>query len=107
MYFRIIFCKNTVFFSFILFIFIILSPIKSYENNLGSPYIQGIVLQNYGFNNNNFSIIQDLNGISYIANTNGIVQYDGHFWEIIKVPGRPCIDIDNKDVIYVGAYNDF
>lgn len=107
MYFKIIFGKNTIFFSLVLIIFIILFPLKSYENNIGSPYIQRIVLNNYGFRNNNFSIIQDFNGITYLGNTNGIIQYDGSFWEIIKVPGIPYMDIDNKGVIYVGAYNDF
>ncbi|NOQ27099.1 MAG: HD domain-containing protein [Bacteroidales bacterium] len=107
MYFKIVFCKNTIFFSLLLVIFLILLPLKSYEKNIGNPYIQRIVLQNYGFSNNNFSLIQDFNGINYIANTNGILQYDGHSWEIIKVSGTPCIDIDKKGVIYVGAYNDF
>ncbi len=99
--------KNNIFFPVLIFILTILIPLRSYENNTGSPYIQKIILNNYGFNNNNFSLIQDHHGISYICNTNGIIQYDGRFWEILKVPGIPSIDIDNKGVIYVGAYNHF
>ncbi|HAF30568.1 MAG TPA: hypothetical protein DCG75_16115 [Bacteroidales bacterium] len=107
MYFKINFSKNTVFFSFVLVIFIILFPLKSYENNTGNPYIQRIVLSNYGFSNNNYSIIQDLKGLTYFGNSNGIIQYDGSFWEILKVPGIPYMDIGEDGVIYVGAYNDF
>ena len=107
MYFKINFSKNTIFFSLLLIISIILFPLKSYENNIGSPYIQRIVLNNYGFSNNNFSIIQNFNGITYIGNSNGIIQYDGSFWEIIKVPGIPYMDIDNSGIIYVGTFNDF
>jgi len=107
MYFKINFSKNTKKNSLLLVIFIILFPLKSYENNIGSPYIQRIILNNYGFSNNNFSIIQDFNGITYIGNTNGIIQYDGNFWEIIKVPGIPYMDVDNNGIIYVGTFNDF
>jgi len=99
--------KNTFFFSVLILIFIILFPLKSSGNNIGSPYIQKIVLNNYGFDNNNYSIIQDNNGITYIANTNGIIQYDGNFWEIVKIPGNPCMNIDKTGTIYVGGNNDF
>ena len=77
--FKINFGKNTFFFFILVLFFIILFPLKSYESNIGSPYIQKIVLNNYGFDNNNYSIIQDNKGIIYIANTNGIIQYDGKF----------------------------
>ncbi|MCK5169342.1 MAG: hypothetical protein KAQ75_05640, partial [Bacteroidales bacterium] len=107
MYFKINFSKNTIFFSLLLIISIILFPLKSYENNIGSPYIQRIVLNNYGFSNNNFSIIQDTKGIIYIGNTNGILQYDGSFWNITKVKGVPNITLHNDGKIYVGAYNQF
>ena len=107
MYFKINFGKNTIFFSLFIVLFIIFCPLRSSENNIGSPYIQSIVLNNYGFNNNNFSVIQDLNDIIYIGNTNGIIQYDGSNWEIIKVPGIPYMDIDDQGIIYVGGNNDF
>ena len=107
MYFNRNFSKNTIFFSFLLVLFLSIFPLKSYANNIGSPYIQRIVLNNYGFSNNNFSIIQDFNGIIYIGNTNGLIQYDGSFWEIIKIPGIPFMDVDENGIIYVGAYNDF
>ncbi len=98
MYFKIIFSKNTIFFSFLLIMFLILFPLKSYENNIGNPYIQRIVLNNYGFNNNNYSIIQDLKGVTYFGNSNGVIQYDGNFWEIIKISGIPYMDIDQKEL---------
>ena len=107
MYFKINFGKNTIFFSLFIVLFIVFSSLKSFENNIGSPYIQKVVLNNYGFSNNNFSIIQDFNDIIYIGNTNGIIQYDGSNWEIVKVPGIPRMDINSKGIIYVGGNNDF
>ena len=100
-------CKNTLFFSIILHIYLIILPINSYGKDIGSPYIQRIILNNYGFNNNNYSVIQDNNGVLYISNTNGILQYNGSSWNLIKVKGIPQITISNDGVIYVGGYNQF
>ncbi|MBU8893002.1 MAG: HD domain-containing protein [Bacteroidales bacterium] len=107
MYFKINFSKNTLFFSIIFLIYLFLFSFNGYTNNIGNPYIQRIILSNYGFNNNNFSILQDFSGITYIGNTNGIIQYDGHFFEILKAPGNPSMDIDHNGVIFVGGENDF
>jgi len=107
MYFKINFSKNTIFFSLLLILFIIINPSESICKNFGSPYIQRIILNNYGFNNNNYSVIQDFNGILYIGNSNGIIQYDGNNWEIIKIPGIPYMDITNEGVIYAGGNNAF
>ncbi len=107
MYFKIKFIKNTTFFSLFTAIFIIFFNWPAFCNQNGSPYIQRITLNNYGFKNNNFSIIQDFNGISYISNSNGLLQYDGTFWEIVKVPGTPCMDVNSEGILYVGGNNDF
>ena len=107
MYFKINFGKNTIFFSLLLTLFSVLIPLKSFQQNIGSPYIERIGFKNYGFKNNNFSIIQDSNNILYIGNSNGIVQYDGTNWEIISIPGTPYMDIDYQGTIYVGGNNQF
>ncbi len=106
MYFKANFHKNTLF-SFILSICLFLYSNTGFSENIGNPYIQRIILNNYGINNNNFSIIQDFKGVIYIGNANGIIQFDGYFFEILKVPGTPFMDINNKGIIYVGGENDF
>lgn len=101
------FSKNTIFFSILFTIFFIINLKQGAADEKGSPYIQRILLDNYGFSNNNFSIIQDQFGILYISNSNGILQYDGSYWELIKMQGKSCFTLHNDQKIYVGTYNDF
>jgi len=107
MYFKINFRKNTLFFSIIFSICLFLYSNIGFSENIGNPYVQRIFLKNYGFNNNNFSILQDHKGVIYIGNTNGIIQFDGNFFEILKIPGIPYMDINIKGEIFVGGENDF
>jgi len=101
------FCKNTIFFSIITSIFLQFAWDNSFGTEIGSPYIQRIYLKNYGIINTNFSLVQDKYGLLYIANTNGIVQYDGTFWDLISTNSTPVIAINDSNVIYAGMYNDF
>ncbi|MGM0408137.1 MAG: triple tyrosine motif-containing protein, partial [Bacteroidota bacterium] len=107
MYFIRIFSKNTIFFSILLSIFFIIYQKLAIGDESGSPYIQQILLDNFGYSNNNFSIIQDQHGILYISNSNGILQYDGSYWELIELPGIAKLTINKNNNIYVGFYNDF
>ncbi len=102
-----IFSKNTHFFPILIIIFLLIDSQPGSSQEKGIPYIQKITLDNYGFKNNNFSIIQDNHGILYISNTNGILQYDGSFWEIIQLPEKSCLTLHTDQKIYVGTYNDF
>lgn len=107
MYFKIKFIKNTTFFSLFTAFFVLFFYLSGFGNQKGSPYIQRITLNNYGFKNNNFSIIQDYKGIIYISNNNGLLQYDGTYWEIIKISGTPKMDLNSDGVLYIGGNNDF
>ncbi|HSH51952.1 MAG TPA: triple tyrosine motif-containing protein, partial [Bacteroidales bacterium] len=101
------FSKNTHFFSILIIFFLLIDSHPGLTQEKGAPYIQKIQLENYGFRNNNFSIIQDHYGILYISNSNGILQYDGTFWEIIKLPEESCLALHADKKIYVGTHNDF
>jgi class 3 adenylate cyclase/ligand-binding sensor domain-containing protein/HD superfamily phosphodiesterase len=72
----------------------------------GIPYIQTIHLKKYGIDNKNISIIQDNNGILFIGNSNGILEYNGNYWELIETKGLPYLTRKNNK-IYAGAYNVF
>ncbi len=54
-------------------------------------------------------ISKDAQGILYFANKNGIVRYNGEFWdEIPTFTPASCVAVDNKtNVIYVGGKEDF
>lgn len=63
----------------------------------------------YKAGNQNWSIVQDQRGIMYFANSLGILEYDGSTWRNIPVSNNSnarSLAIDEKNTIYVGAYNE-
>ncbi|HRW62959.1 MAG TPA: adenylate/guanylate cyclase domain-containing protein [Bacteroidales bacterium] len=99
--------KNTIFFYFLTIITLLVFSLRTYSQYSVNPYIQRIIVQNYGFENNNYSIIQDKNKIIYVGNSNGILQYNGNTWNQLDISGIPRMDIDMDGIIYVGLDNDF
>ncbi len=77
----------------------------------GSPFIQNYTDKNYGTNSpQNWSVLQDIRGVMYIANTEGVLEYDGKTWRLIKVTNNSIVwslASDNKGTIYVGAVGEF
>ncbi len=73
----------------------------------GIPALINFSPKDYGQESQNFSIIQDKNSMMYIGNSNGIMEFDNTNWRIIKVTGRPIMDINSKNEIYFGGYNQF
>jgi len=58
----------------------------------------------------NHAALFDLRGILYIANDNGVLEYDGLQWNLIKVSnfsGARSLAIDENNRIYVGAIGEF
>src|SRR3982751_151273 len=72
----------------------------------GLPYITTHTFQEYKASLQNWSIAQDSNGIIYVGNSSGILEYDGTSWRHIKTPGATPIKSvvkDSKGRIYVGG----
>ncbi len=74
---------------------------------IGSPKIYNIPPQEYGYESQNFSIIQDDKGMLYIGNLSGILQSDGSDWNLIEVTGAPALCKDHNETIFVGGFNEF
>ncbi|MBT8229736.1 MAG: hypothetical protein KJO50_05705, partial [Bacteroidia bacterium] len=56
--------------------------------------------------NINFSMVQDQNGIIWIANRKGIIQYDGSNWSFIHTPSAIfSLVIGENNVVYGGGRN--
>lgn len=53
------------------------------------------------------SIAQDLKGFLYIGGYNGVLRYDGHFWEKILIPGEISIASDSDGKIFAGGDQTF
>lgn len=76
----------------------------------GKPYIQNIKFSQYFSGRQNWCIIQNRQGIIYLANQNGVLEYDGQTWDLIHLKDNISplwLDIDTSNVIYVAATNEF
>lgn len=64
----------------------------------------------YGALEQNFSITQDQRGIMYFGNNQGVLEYDGVNWRLIRTSTRSAVrslNIDKKGRIWVGSVNEF
>lgn len=61
-----------------------------------------------GGHNQNWAIVQDQDGLMYFANTNGILEFDGVNWRLIKTPTGLVFSlaIDDSNTIFAGSLDD-
>lgn len=77
--------------------------------NIGIPFIRNFPKREYKAGTQNWGIAQDRKGFMYFANNEGLLVFDGIAWHLFKMPNSSItrsVYIDDKDDIYVGAYNE-
>ncbi|EOR93237.1 : hypothetical protein [Arcticibacter svalbardensis MN12-7] len=82
------------------------SDIKS----LGVPYVQNYTKTTYHSGNQNWCITKDQSGIMYYGNSEGLLSFDGHYWQQYKLPNHlivRSVSADGKGKVYVGAFGEF
>ncbi len=76
----------------------------------GTPFIKNYSPKEYGASSQNWAIVQDDRGIMYFGNSNGILEYDGIAWRLIKTKDNAVVRSlakDKQGKIYVGTFGDF
>ncbi len=76
----------------------------------GSFYFQNYSPKTYGANPQNWAIVQDARGLMYFGNTDGVLEFDGVFWRLIRLPHRSgvrSLALDANGRIYVGGRGEF
>ncbi len=93
---RIIFILKVLFFG----LFFIITQ-RLYSEITGFKYIKNYSPNDY----ENWGIVQARNGIIYIANPGGVLEFDGVCWRTINVPNDTVrsIAIDETGTIYIGG----
>ena len=92
-------------------LFIVLLPIAVFgQNTIGLPDVINYSKQSYSGGLQNWDIKQDKNGIIYFANNEGLLSYDGNYWNLYPLPNKTIvrsveIGLDNR--IYVGGQDEF
>jgi len=78
-------------------------------NKPGIPAITSYHPRNYQGHPNNYSVIQDKEGVMYFGNLWGVIEFNGSFWRKIPLPnGSSCtsLAIDDSGTIFVGGRNE-
>lgn len=85
-------------------------PITVYsQNTIGFPDVFNYSKENYNGGLQNWDIKQDKNGIIYTANNEGLLSFDGKFWNLYPLPNKTIVRSvetgpDNR--IYVGGQDE-
>lgn len=78
--------------------------------DMGIPFIRNYTPEEYKADFENWGIVRDPRGVMYFANGSGVLEYDGKYWNLIKITNKSdarSIAIDESGTIYVGGSSDF
>ncbi|HEY8929999.1 MAG TPA: triple tyrosine motif-containing protein [Mucilaginibacter sp.] len=100
--------KALLFFCFVLIpvVFAVASDIKS----IGVPYVQNYTKALYQSGNQNWSITRDEHGIMYFGNSEGLLTFDGKYWQSYQMPNGlivRSVRADGKGKVYSGGFGEF
>lgn len=78
--------------------------------SIGVPYVQNFSKSVYLSGNQNWAIAKDKKGIMYFGNAQGLLTYDGKYWQQYLMPNRQivrAVAAGQNNVIYTGSYGEF
>ena len=104
---KVIRCFLLIFFSSIFFI----SDLRGTDiKSIGVPYVQNYSKSIYQAGNQNWSVSKDKNGVMYFGNSQGLLVFDGRYWQLYRMPNRlivRAVASDEKGRVYVGGFGEF
>lgn len=79
------------------------------QNTIGLPEIVNYSKHTYKAGTQNWDICQDVNGLLYFANNEGLLSFDGTYWKTYPLPNKTivrsvAIGADNN--IYTGGQDE-
>ncbi|WP_316811155.1 two-component regulator propeller domain-containing protein [Pedobacter heparinus] len=95
-----------------LFYLIFLLPFFASADNIqriGVPYVQNYPKSVYLSGNQNWSIAKDKYGVLYFGNAQGLLSFDGKYWQQYKMPNRQIVRsvaADADGIIYTGGFGE-
>lgn len=78
--------------------------------SFGSPFVQNFNKSQYHSGNKNWAVTKDNRGIMYFGNSEGLLVFDGNYWQLYPTKNHLIIRsvaCDNKNRVYTGAYGEF
>lgn len=95
---------------FLLFFLLSTSTFASDIKSIGVPYIENYSKTVYSAGNQNWSIAKDQRGVMYYGNAEGLLTFDGKYWQKYKMPNGQIVRsvaTDNNGRIYTGCFGEF
>ncbi len=89
-----------------------LSTVTNADNikSIGVPYVQNFQKSVYLSGNQNWAIAKDKKGIMYFGNAQGLLTYDGRYWQQYTMPNRQivrAVATGGDGMIYTGSFGEF
>jgi DNA-binding CsgD family transcriptional regulator len=78
--------------------------------SIGVPYVQNYTKAQYQSGNQNWSVTRDEHGIMYFGNDEGLLSFDGRYWQLNRMPNGLIVRsvvADGKGKIYSGGFGEF
>jgi ligand-binding sensor domain-containing protein/DNA-binding CsgD family transcriptional regulator len=78
--------------------------------SIGVPYVQNYTKAVYQSGNQNWSITKDEHGIMYFGNSEGLLTFDGKYWQSYRMPNGQIIRsvaANGKGKVYAGGMGEF
>ncbi|ANQ49565.2 hypothetical protein MY04_2191 [Flammeovirga sp. MY04] len=95
----------------LLFHLIFILNAEAQIKNIGVPYIQTFLAEDFKADNKNWDIVQDSLGQMFFSNLYGILCYDGTNWRIVAAPDNKStvrsLNSNNQGTIFAGCFNEF
>ena len=92
------------------FAILLLLPLPALcQNTMGLPDVINYQKEKYQAGLQNWDVKQDNNGIIYIANNEGLLSFDGSFWNLYQLPNKTIVrsvEIGSDHKIYVGGQDE-
>jgi len=91
--------------------FLLLAPFLFYQPILFAQqlFVQPYPIEVYKGAAQNWVMAQDKQGVSYFANNDGVLRYDGTSWDLMPLPNKDFVSsvaVDAEGKIYVGSVNE-
>ncbi|MBD1385674.1 transcriptional regulator [Mucilaginibacter rigui] len=78
--------------------------------SIGVPYVQNYTKAQYQSGNQNWSVTRDEHGIMYFGNDEGLLSFDGRYWQLNRMPNGlivRSVAADGRGKIYSGGFGEF
>ncbi len=86
------------------------SQAQTFPGNLGLPEILHYTQKNYNGYNQNWGICQDDHGQMYVANSRGLLHFNGSEWQLYQLPYRQIVRsvaVDRRSRVFTGGFAEF